>query len=176
MTLQTEMFQVKLDKVVMGLDLSLTGTGIVTLGKDGKPVDARTVGYGLKKRATQRERIERLIDNVQSIATVVDELRPDVVAIEGFAFGAKFGGEFLGELQGVVKVNLYSRFEIVPVVYPPKTVRKVVFGYGGSDKKRIKQIVDLLERDGMFGDFRFEDHNQRDAWAVAEYAKRELAK
>jgi len=186
MSLQTGLFKTKIDNPVLGLDLSLTGTGIVLIGGDGKPSHGRTVGYALQKGATQQQRIERLIDVAKSISAIIEELFPHigtgpsfrdlVIAIEGFAFGARFGGEFLGELQGVVKVQLYSQYGKVPVVYPPTKVRKTVFGYGGSDKKRIKVIVDKLEEQGVFGDFKFEDHNQRDAWAVAEYARLELAK
>jgi Holliday junction resolvasome RuvABC endonuclease subunit len=175
-SLQTGLFKTEFDKVVMGLDLSLTATGVVTIDKDGMPCDQRVMGYGLKKGSTQKQKIERLIDVPLAISAVVEEMKPDVIAIENFAFGARFGGEFLGELHGVVKTHLYSKFGIVPYVYPPTTVRKSVFGYGGSDKKRIKAIVDKLEEDGVFGVFRFGDHNTRDAWAVAEHARRELSK
>jgi len=60
----------------------------------------------------------------------------------------------------------------VPCIYPPSKVRKAVFGYGGTDKDRIVKIVRALEEDGAINGKTLDDHNQCDAWAVAQHIRR----
>jgi Holliday junction resolvasome RuvABC endonuclease subunit len=147
---------------VLGLDLSDRGAGLVTLdGATGSVWAAETVGYALKRTATTRERVERMLD----IATAVVRAyrvapAPCGVAIEQFAWGARGAQNDLGELHGVVKTQLWLACRVEPALYIVSQIRKEIFGKGNLKKDKILPHVVQL---GV----PVADHNQADAWAVA---------
>ena len=170
---QTQLFHYTCPYRIMGLDLSLTGTGVVVLDAgEGKIVRAQTIGYSLDKDATEQQRLDRLVNLAAGIKTLIEETHPHVIVIEGHAYGARFGGAALAELHGVVKVQIYYLTKQAPMVVAPKKARKVVLDDGAADKKKIGKIVRTLERHGVMEVEALGDHNQRDAWVLAEYARR----
>lgn len=169
----------------MGLDLSLTGAGIVILSDpDGdSPLSAKTgkvesqliVGYSLTADASVREKTERMIDIAKAIIAEARtweygdcELH---VAIENYAFstvknakGKSFQSSSqtgLAELHGVVKSQLLLALRISPVLYSVKTARMVVFGNGNFDKKSIKPTLN------SWG-YSFKKTDDADAFVIAE--------
>jgi len=180
--LQKEMFERPCDKVVLGLDLSLTGTGGAIIEPNGVVAVAFTAGYKLEKDATVKQRINRLIDIWMAIwrqaFTRRRDLRfpiPRMVGIEGYAYAAQGRGKDVAELHGLVKVMLVSQAHMDPDdihIVAPAAVKKEVFGHGSLDKKEIKTVVDTLRRDGVIQGAMLENHNERDAWAIAQYVRR----
>ena len=147
---------------VLGLDLSLTGLGMVMLNPDGSVEFEEVVGMRLERGARMKDRVERLIYLAGRVVEVVHDYDPEVVVIEDYAYGA-FGATFdLGELGGVVKTSLWTRCQIEPVVVPSSSARKVVLGHGRPKKK---EIIPMLRERG----FSFKDHNIADAYVVAEW-------
>jgi len=147
---------------VLGLDLSATGAGIVTLdGATGSVWAAETAGYPLKRAATVREKVERML----VIATAVVRAyraapAPCSVAIEQMAFGARGAQNDLGEVHGVVKTQLWLGCQAEPALYTVSSIRKEIFGKGNIKKD---QILPHVIAKGV----PVADHNQADAWAVA---------
>jgi len=145
---------------IIGLDLSLTGTGICTL--EGENVRFDTVGYGLKRSARQKDKIERIIEIVSSIISAVETCdSTPVVGIEGYAFGARGAQNDLGELHGTVKTQLWLAHQIESVIITPSHARKTVLGRGKLSKQ---EIIDLLTNRGI--DAR--NNNEADAYVVAK--------
>lgn len=128
---------------IIGLDLSLTGTGICTAG-DGCLITTSLTGV---------ERLHRLWLDICS------ELpdRPAVVVLEGYSYGSKGRAVFdIGELGGVVRHELYTsgyRF----VVVPPSTLKKFATGKGNIGKDAM---VATAARLGC----PYDDNNIIDAW------------
>jgi Holliday junction resolvasome RuvABC endonuclease subunit len=148
---------------VIGLDLSLTGAGIVTLGPDGEVLCARTVGYGLERGATYARRIERVLGIALAVVRAYkDAPQPCGVCIEGFAYRAHGAQNDLGELQGVVKTQLWIADRVEPCIATVSTVRKAVFGAGNTKKATVLKLVRAVWPE-------VGDHNQADAWALAAY-------
>lgn len=147
----------------MGLDLSLTSTGIEVLDSLGSRVYGGLVGKELKK-ATERDRVERLVLIANTIIGLVKEHDVRHVAIEGYAYSKKYGGEKLAELHGVVKTQLYLACGLIAEPVSPRKARRVVFGQGKGGIKK-KMVQPLLEQRGIF----IENGDQRDAYVVARY-------
>jgi Holliday junction resolvasome RuvABC endonuclease subunit len=148
---------------VLGLDLSLTGLGMVVLDPEGGVEFRETVGVSLKRGAKVKDKIERLTYLAGRVVEVVKSHEPDAVVIEDYAYGARFGATFdLGELGGVVKTSLWTRCRTEPVLVPSSSARKVVLGKGRPKKS---EILGMLRERGIL----FEDHNQADAYVVAEW-------
>ena len=175
----------------MGLDLSLTGAGMVVLedpeddsalsAKTGKVLVQRIMGHSLTKDATVKEKTERQIDIAKAIIAEARtweygdcELH---VAIENYAFSTvqnKKGKSFqsssqtgLAELHGVVKSQLLLAMGISPVLYSVKTARMVVLGNGNFPKKDVKPKLN------SWG-YEFKKTDDADAFVIAECHRQKL--
>lgn len=182
MGLQKEMFERRCDKIVLGLDLSLTGTGGAILEPNATVAMAFTAGYKLEKDATVKQRVQRLMDIWQTIFRLAFLRRsdaklpvPQLVGIEGYAYAARGRGKDVAELHGLVKVMLCSQAQVDPDcihIMAPTSVKKEIFDHGAMDKKKIKTVVETLRRDGVIQGAALDNHNERDAWAIAQYVRR----
>lgn len=141
---------------VLGLDLSLRATGW-----------ADSSGVGVARPKTKGvERLEEIVDwlNVRLYYMQPAEL----VLIEGYSYGSKNGGERLGELGGVVRLNLYGR-GIPYVEVPPTSLKKYATGVGNASKDAV--LISGVKRSGI----EFTDNNACDAFwlrqmGLAHYA------
>ena len=156
-------------KLIMGLDLSLTGTGIVVIDQDGRVKLHSEVGFSLTRQSSQAKRIERLLHISREILRVANDLKVTDVGIENYAFRAKGAQNDLGELHGTVKTQLYLR-GIVAEYLAPTEARKLVFNTGKRVDK--KQVIGLLEEMG----FTYTSHNIADAHVIAEAYRRKMLK
>lgn len=129
--------------LVMGLDLSLTASGIATPhGKRGQIITRST---GMPRLATIRDAV---------LETARDA---HLVAIEGYAFGRPNQAAHLGELGGVVRLALHEA-GISYVDIPPASAKKYATGRGNATKPDMRMA--LFQRAGI--DER--DDNAVDAW------------
>lgn len=165
-------------KLFMGLDLSLTGAGCVLLDEHGGIVSHDVWGDKLPRNARVRDKIERMIYITEKIVTTAKhhiraeclnqnktyaEVASSVlqVGIEGYAFGARGAQNDLGEIQGIVKSQLWLALGIEPAIIVSSTARKAVMGKGNFPKKQI--LTELVKR-GL----ELRDHNEADAYVIAE--------
>jgi Holliday junction resolvasome RuvABC endonuclease subunit len=154
---------------VLGLDLSLTGTGLVTLdGATGAVWAAASAGHGLKRDARVRDKVARLLTIAETVVAAVRRApAPCSVAIEGYAFGAKGAQNDLAELGGVIKTQLWLACRLEPTIYTVSAARKGMFGTGRMEKKAI---LPHLAAKGVV----LADHNQADAWVIAAFHLNQL--
>jgi crossover junction endodeoxyribonuclease RuvC len=118
---------------VMGLDLSLTGSGVVVLDGAGPPVVAETLSNKLRG-------MERLGSLRDRIGALVSAWRPALICIEGYNRGAKNGREEAGELSGVVRLMLH-RNGFKYVLASPGQVKKFATGKGVAEKSLMMMTV-----------------------------------
>ncbi len=141
----------------LGLDLSLTGTGIVVLNKDSEVVYAKTVKNDLTGPA-------RLVFIRNEIASVLEDCTPTKVCIENYAMGIRSGQSFsIGELGGVVRTLLYQHgYEFL--LASPTQLKKFITGKGVAEKDVIMLSV--------YKNFGYEpkDNNIADAYGLAKIA------
>lgn len=128
---------------VLGLDLSLTATGIAT--PDGELVVYSSGLRGPARLAAIRDHILTHTDHI------------DLVVIEGYAFGRPNNAAALGELGGVIRTALHEH-HIPYVDVPPASVKKYATGRGNATKPDMRMA--LFQRAGI--DER--DDNAVDAW------------
>lgn len=127
------------DRNYLGLDLSLTSTGMVFLTGDGC-VDSFNIttkpkhGHTSFRIAFIRDEILRLLDTFSKV-----ENTPELVILEGYAMGVKGGRVFtIGELGGLVKEAFRLR-GIDVLIVPPNNLKKFIGASGaGKDKVRLE--------------------------------------
>jgi crossover junction endodeoxyribonuclease RuvC len=122
---------------VMGVDLSLTGTGIAL--PDG---DTMLLNPG------KRRGMERLAWIRNAILGPWHEYEPAIVAIEGYSYGSHSAAYDLGELGGVVRLTLWEA-GIVYVDVPPAVAKGYATGKGNANKNEM--LVAAAKRLGYEG-------------------------
>jgi Holliday junction resolvasome RuvABC endonuclease subunit len=135
---------------VVGLDLSLTATGVAwPAGETGTLTPTRT---GMARLADLRDRILAICDPGIGVEGVAD-----LVAVEGYSFGSRHSqAHALGELGGVVRLALWEAG--VPFVdVAPALLKKYATGHGNAPKEQV--LAAAIRRLGYQG----HDHNQADA-------------
>ncbi len=140
---------------VMGLDLSLTATGIACARHRWLVLDTPA------RKTCGLQRVRFIRDGVLE-HTFEDGLLHDLVVLEGYSYGSKGNALFeLGELGGVVKMALFEA-GIPIVIVTPQQRAKFATGRGGAGKDEV--IVAAVRR------FGYEDerpnNNAADAWIL----------
>lgn len=147
----------------VGVDLSLTHTGVVALD-DGKLVSKKSI---LTKPAGKRpvDEINRLQGIVDQICFVVDGFEPHVVAIEGLSFMSR-KTTALAQLSGL---NYMLRRELMRrgigfVIVAPSSLKKFITDKGNAQKEEMMDAV--YKRWGVT----MLDDNENDAYCLAQVA------
>jgi len=156
----------------MGLDLSLRGAGCVVVDGDGGVVEHGLWGWGLDRKASPKEKIERLVYIAGKIIGVARKcLKSDqgdglCIAIEDYAYRMKGAQNDLGEIQGAVKTQIWLALGLIPDIIVASSARKSVLGKGRFSKgaKGKKEIIDAVCGRG----FSVSDDNVADAYVIAE--------
>lgn len=154
----------KSDVRVIGLDPSLTGTGVVVMDGFGHLVDLKV--FSSKACGSKvHERMERFNRLVESVRSIVAAENPSIICIEGYSYGSSTGGvSDRVEYGGLLRHMLwrFGHIEIHEVV--PTSLKKWSTGKGKGDKTPV--IAALTKRYGVV----FESDNEYDAYALARIA------
>lgn len=157
-------------KYYVGLDLSLCGTGIAIIDQDSKLYYNKTIKVKSKGE-------DRLIQIRDAIAEAFTGFQSSVkrVIVEGYSYGSKSASlPFqIGELGGVIKTWLHeNRYDFT--VIAPATLTKHIAGMGNfANGLKNKKILKRDEVNKKWGTT-FTDHNQSDAYGLAQYGREVL--
>lgn len=140
---------------VVGLDLSLTGTGIVTATAVATLKPPASVVPSKKNSLTEHARMAWVRDSIWAII-IAD--KPELVVVEGLAYASKTGkvNERAG-LWWMVNMALWES-EIAVAVVPPTTRAMYGTGKGNADKETV--FVETVKR---YPEFDIKNNNEADA-------------
>ncbi len=125
---------------IIGLDLSLTATGVALAHDETLTVTSKQ--RGVARLIELRDRIVRLCD-----AGPFGHV--DLVMIEGYSYGSKNShAHALGELGGIIRVAL-TEAGIRYVDVPPSNLKKYATGKGNASKGLV--LVEAVKRLGYVG-------------------------
>ena len=163
------------DSFIVGLDLSLTGTGLAELDLDAEHfVNVDTHGTKGKRGDKYAQRGERLLGMANYILdwTTAGPTDPRLVVVEGPSIGSKGGSQFdRSGLWWLVVTKLAAR-GIDVLVVPPKTRAKYATGNGNSGKDVV--VAHVTEQYGHLYDGRIKNDNEADAMVLAAMGARYL--
>ena len=143
--------------MIIGIDPSLTETGVVVLDDTGSIVEA----IGLKSKKLRG--MERLVWIREQVKSRLTQNKPTIVVIEGYSFGSRGRAIFnLGELGGVLRVLLHDLG--IKYVEVPPTVLKKFLGKGNFSKEEV--MAAISKRYGID----FQNDNVADAYALGRMA------
>jgi crossover junction endodeoxyribonuclease RuvC len=140
---------------IIGLDLSLTQTGYCIL-QDDEIIDKGVI------KINRIKGMERLALIKKEIMLFIMRYELDVVVLEGYSMGSRFGKAFsIGELGGIIKLMLFNK-EIKTILVPPTTLKKFVTGKGNAPKDMM--MMKALSKYNI----EFTNNNECDAYCLAK--------
>jgi len=133
---------------IVGLDLSLTSTGVAL---DGGTFRIRPKNKGVERLRLIRGELQSFLADMDAVECI------DLVVIEGYSFGSRGRAVFnIGELGGVVRVMLHEEsYDFVEV--PPTSLKKFATGKGNAPK-------DAVLASAIRAGFRGDNNDEADAW------------
>lgn len=134
---------------IFGIDQSYTCTGLIVLENDNVLHAEKFVTDATKDKPARAWNV------AQRIGQLVEEHEPDIIALEGLAFGMR--GDATRDLAGLQFVIVCILREIHKrecIIVSPRTVKKVATGSGKADKMEMyellpQKIKNLFEEMGL---------------------------
>ncbi len=124
---------------VLGVDPGLTRCGYGVVSRSGRHLEA--VAAGVVRTDPADDPAVRLAELHREVAALVEEYRPDEVAVERVLFQVNVRSAMqTGQASGVVMAAAAAAG--CPVtLYSPNEVKGAVAGWGGADKDQVEQMV-----------------------------------
>jgi len=128
--------------IVLGIDPGLANTGYGVVAQQGGRMFA--LDGGVIQTAPGRDAGARLACIHERVGALLDEYRPDSMALEDLYFGANTRSAFaVGQARGVVMLAAGQRG--VPCSsYTPQQVKGAVCGSGRAAKDQVQRMVQTL--------------------------------
>lgn len=159
---------------IAGLDLSLSGLGAVVVPGDWdssfRRVSRASFGQSLPKKASEREITDRLILLSHDITVWLEREKATHVYVESLPTQRAWHLGPLAELRGVVRYMLRTRLGLDIAIANQTSVRHLLLGGLPKGLDRKAAVKEALNAAGAT----FDDHDQRDAFVVANWGMREL--
>lgn len=127
---------------VLGIDPGTrrTGWGVA----ERRRAELRAVGAGvirLRPEDPLADRLEIVFDRLDAL---VDEHRPDVIAVEDIFYAKHANAAIkLGHVRGIVLL-LVAKRQLPLAEYPPALVKRTVAGRGAADKQQVARVVGAM--------------------------------
>ncbi len=158
--------------VILGLDLSVTAAAAVAVpcawDGDWSRVESVVVGERLRRDATDAERARRTETIADRLVAFARSTGATLAFIEGYAFSRVTAAHTLGELGGVVRLELV-RAGVELHTVNMASARKLLLGKVPRTDPKVA-VFAALRASGA----RFETCDESDAMAVANYGLAEL--
>lgn len=124
---------------VLGIDPGLTRCGYAVVD-DGRPRPS-AVALGVISTPVEADLPERLARLRADLVRLLEEARPDVVAVERVFFQVNVRTAMsVGQASGIALTEAWSAgCEVVQ--YTPNEVKQTVAGHGGADKAQVGKMV-----------------------------------
>ncbi|MDI6867245.1 crossover junction endodeoxyribonuclease RuvC [Methanoculleus sp.] len=136
---------------VVGIDpgLERVGYGVLVRGDPGdttSPPSLTAVTYGCIETASGQRRPERIREIYDAVSSVLDEHRPDWIAIEQVFFTRNITSAIaVSEARGVILLAAEQRG--IPIAeYTPNQIKQAVTGSGRAGKHQVQEMMRRLLR------------------------------
>ena len=151
-----------MEKIILGIDPGTTimGFGLITV--ENKKMKLLVMDeLILKKYTNHQQKLQKIFERTLYL---VDEYKPDEVAIEAPFFGKNVQSMLkLGRAQGVAMAAVLYRG--IPIVeYSPKKIKMAITGNGNASKEQVAEMLKSLLN---IKEFPFKNLDSSDGLAAA---------
>lgn len=126
---------------IIGIDpgTALLGFGVIDV--DGDPV---MVDFGVVETTADNAMQYRLMSLYESLTTLLDQFRPDAVAIEQLFFARNVTTAItVGQARGIALL-VAAQADVPVFEYSPSQVKHAISGYGKADKQQMQEMVRIM--------------------------------
>lgn len=150
---------VETTEIFVGIDLSLTGTGLIVLDQDANIMEQKLIST--KAKDITEVRLLQILEELKFVPTIAKLKK---VNIEGLSFGSR--GQSMLELAALhYFIRIYMFQKDVPYeIIPPTQLKKHITGKGNAKKELM--LMKIYKKWGV----EFSDNNIADAYALARHA------
>ncbi len=129
--------------VTLGIDpgTGTTGYGVVGLTHEG---DFTLLACGVIRTPPHTAMHLRLQELFNDLRDLIDEFRPQAVAVEKLFFGRNVTTAItVGQARGIVLLTAaLAQLEVAE--YTPAEVKQAIAGYGNADKRQVQEMVQRI--------------------------------
>lgn len=134
-----------MEKRILGLDpgLAILGFGVIVSKEADTNAQYTTVNmldYGVIKTSADVEMGQRLCILFDDLHTLINQLQPDLVAIEKLFFYRMSSTIVVAQARGVVMLVL-AQHHLPYVEFTPAQIKQALTGYGNADKAEVQEAV-----------------------------------
>jgi crossover junction endodeoxyribonuclease RuvC len=134
-----------MEKRILGLDpgLAILGFGVITCKKNEAKIQDTTVqmvDFGVISTPANMEMGQRLCTLFDDLHTLMEELQPDLVAIEKLFFYRMSSTILVAQARGVMMLVLAQR-RLPYVEFTPAQIKQALTGYGNAQKYEVQEAV-----------------------------------
>lgn len=151
--------------IIAGLDISLTGLGMVAVPSDWdldwRRIERVSLGVPLSRHATTREVTTRLRDLARDVRTWLIRVGASVVVAEDLPTHAAYSIVPLAELRGVLRLELLDQAGLDLQFVNQSTARKHLLGRLPASERK-EHVIEALRARGAD----FDDADQCDAFCT----------
>jgi crossover junction endodeoxyribonuclease RuvC len=127
---------------ILGLDpgLASLGFGAITVAMHTRPPSIGLIDFGIIQTPARTEIGSRLQTIYEDLHSLLDEIKPDLVAIEQLFF-YKMGNTIpVAQARGVVLLTI-AQHKLPWVEFTPAQIKQAVAGYGNAKKPEVQEAV-----------------------------------
>ncbi|NWF60919.1 MAG: crossover junction endodeoxyribonuclease RuvC [Fischerella sp.] len=134
-----------MEKRILGLDPGLATLGfgaIICHQKQAQQRDTSVnlLDFGVITTSADAEMGQRLRTLYEDLHTLIEELQPDLVAIEKLFFYRMGNTILVAQARGVIMLVL-AQHNLAYVEFTPAQIKQALTGYGNAEKYEVQQAV-----------------------------------
>lgn len=134
-----------MEKRILGLDpgLAILGFGAITYTASNNIVQDTSVkmlDFGVIRTEAGTEMGTRLCTLFDDLHILIEEIKPDLVAIEQLFFYRMGNTILVAQARGVIMLVL-AQHKLPYVEFAPKQVKHALTGYGNAEKYEVQEAV-----------------------------------
>lgn len=134
-----------MSKRILGLDpgLAILGFGAIVATQNQTKVQhdvATLVDFGVISTPANTEMGQRLCTLYSDLHTLIEELKPELVAVEKLFFYRMSSTILVAQARGVVMLVL-AQHNLPYVEFTPAQIKQALTGYGNAEKYEVQQAV-----------------------------------
>jgi crossover junction endodeoxyribonuclease RuvC len=128
--------------IILGIDPGTAITGFGVIAHEGNHL--RRITYGVVRTEADLALASRLSRIYRQIQAIIQEYRPEVVAVEELFFNKNVRTALaVGQARGVILLAAETA-GLETVEYTPLQVKQAVVGYGRAEKQQVQEMVRML--------------------------------
>jgi crossover junction endodeoxyribonuclease RuvC len=134
-----------MEKRILGIDpgLAIVGFGLITCTQNESKAQDTTVkmlDFGVIRTSADAEMGQRLCTLFDDLHTLMEEFKPDLVAIEKLFFYRMSNTILVAQARGVL-ILVVGQHRLPYLEFTPAQIKQALTGYGNADKAEVQDAV-----------------------------------